>query len=160
MFDSYYCIKMFCRLKTLEKMLRKVLFSCTCNGAERHVTCKHFKNATSRANDNFISFWHHEVRFATVHVTDDDVKFCEGLWNAYIRKTAKPCINSMRTALLIHGFVPVKTWLLIASDTAFYAIIQSNEYEYSVFAIFYGHINQTKLDDLNCSLFVPVWMFI
>ena len=35
-----------------------------------------------------------------------------------IHKPTKPCI-----ALLIHGFVPIKTWLLIACDTAFYAII-------------------------------------
>ena len=33
------------------------------------------------------------------------------------------CINSMRIASLIHGFVLVKTWLLIAYDSAFYAII-------------------------------------
>ena len=39
MFDRYYCMKTFCRSKTLEKMLRKVLFSCTYNGAEGHVTC-------------------------------------------------------------------------------------------------------------------------
>ena len=40
-----------------------------------------------------------------------------------ICKTAKPCINSRWIALLIHGFMPVKTWLSIACDTAFYAII-------------------------------------
>ena len=66
--------------------------------------------------------WHHEIMFATVHVTDDDVSFCDGP-AMLIRTTAKPCINSMLIALLIHGFVPVKTWLLKACDTAFYAII-------------------------------------
>ena len=36
-----------------------------------------------------------------------------------IRKTAKPCINSTWIALLIHGFVLVKTWLLIAVQHSF-----------------------------------------
>ena len=64
------------------------------------------------------SSWRHE----TVHVNDDGAKF---LWwpRMLIRKTAKPCINSSWIALLIHGFVPVKTWLLKACDTAFYAIM-------------------------------------
>ena len=35
----------------------------------------------------------------------------------------KPCINSTLIAWLIHGFLPVKTWLLIACNTAFNAII-------------------------------------
>ena len=57
-----------------------------------------------------------------MHITDNDVSFSvsPGMLTC---KTAKRCINSTRIALLIHGFVPVKTWLLIASDTAFYAII-------------------------------------
>ena len=55
----------------------------------------------------------------TMHVTDDDVSFCDGP-GMLIRKNAKPYINSTWIALLIHGFVPVKTWLLIACDTAFY----------------------------------------
>ena len=40
-----------------------------------------------------------------------------------ICKTAKQCFNSMWIALLIHGFVPVKTWLLIVCDIAFCAIM-------------------------------------
>ena len=69
------------------------------------------------------SCWRHEITFAAVHVhvTDDNVSFCDGP-RMRIRKTAKPCINSAWIALLIHGFVQVKTWLLIACDTAFYAI--------------------------------------
>ena len=50
-----------------------------------------------------------------MHVTGDDVRIRD-VPGMLIRKTAKPCINS------IHGFVPVKTCLLIAFDTAFYAI--------------------------------------
>ena len=38
MLDRYYCIKTFFRSKTLEKLLQKVLFSSTNNGAEKHVT--------------------------------------------------------------------------------------------------------------------------
>ena len=40
-----------------------------------------------------------------------------------IYKVQKPYISSMWIAWLIHGFLPVKTWLLIAFYTAFYAII-------------------------------------
>ena len=84
MFDRCYCIKAFFRLKTLEKLLQKVLFSCTYNGAEKHVTCERFENASSRAKTNVI---------ATVHVTYDDVSVDDGP-GMLIRKTAKPCFNS------------------------------------------------------------------
>ena len=105
MTDRYYCIKLFFRSKTLEKLTQKVLFTCTYNGTQKHVTCEHFENAASRAKTNVI---------ATVHFTNDDVSFYDGP-GMLIRKTAKPCVNST----WIHGFVPVKTWLLIACDTAF-----------------------------------------
>ena len=107
MFDRYYCSK------SLEKLLQEVLFTSTYNGAEKHVTCERFENDASRTKTNDI---------ATVHFTDDDVSFYYGP-GMFIRKTAKPCINSAWIALLIHGFVLVKTLLLIACDTAFYAII-------------------------------------
>ena len=38
------------------KMLRKVFFSCTNDGAERHVTRERFENAASRAKTNVILF--------------------------------------------------------------------------------------------------------
>ena len=85
MFDRYYCIKTFVCSKTLEQLLHKVLFFFTYNGAEKHVNCKHFENAASRAKTNVI---------VTVHVTDDDVCFIDGP-GMLIRKTPKPCINSM-----------------------------------------------------------------
>ena len=81
--------------------------------AWKNVTCKRFENAASWAKTNVI---------ATEHFTDDDVSFYNGP-RMLIRKTAKLCINSMWIVLLIHGFVLVKTWLLKACDTAFYAII-------------------------------------
>ena len=65
MFDRYYCIKYFFRLKTLEKLLQKVLFTCTYNGTEKHVTCERFENAASMA----------KTVIATVHFTNDDVSF-------------------------------------------------------------------------------------
>ena len=66
MFDRYYCIKTFCRSKTLEKLLGKVLFSCTYNGVEKHLTCKRFENAASREKTNIIltsfSYMHYCAR--------------------------------------------------------------------------------------------------
>ena len=102
MFDRYYCIKHFFRSKTLEKLFQKVPFTCTYKSVEKHVTCERFENAASRAKTN---------DFATVHFTDDYVSFYDGP-GMLIRKTAKPCINSTWIALLILGFVLVKTWLL------------------------------------------------
>ena len=52
--DRYYCIKHFFRSKTLEILLQKVLFTCTYNGAEKHVTGERFENAASRAKTNVI----------------------------------------------------------------------------------------------------------
>ena len=109
MFDGYYCIETFFHSETLEKMLRKNLFSFTYNGAERYVTWEHYENAVSRANNNFI--WTSRIAFATVHVTDDYVRFYDSP-GMIIPKTAKLCINSTWIALLIiiiiiHGFVPI-----------------------------------------------------
>ena len=67
---DYYCInKNIFRSKTLEKLLQKVLFSCTYNGAEKHVISERFENAASRSKTNVS---------ATVHVIDDDVSFYDG----------------------------------------------------------------------------------
>ena len=146
--DRYNCMKrcFFCcffRSKTLEKFDQKVLFTCTYNGAEKHVTCERFENAASRTKTNkssllcallmmtsvFMTAPENAASraktnvIATVHFTGDDVSFYDGP-GMLIRNIAKPCINSTWIALLIHGFVPVKTWLLIAIDTAFYAIIR------------------------------------
>ena len=51
---------------------------------KKHVTCKRFENAASRAKTKVI---------ATVHVSDDDLSFYDGL-GMLIRKTVEPCINS------------------------------------------------------------------
>ena len=92
-------------------------------GAERHETCESFENAASIAKTNVIMT--NEIKFPSVHDTDDDVSFCDGpgMLIHVIRNTAKPYFNSTWIALLIHGYMPVKTRLLIACDTAFYAIM-------------------------------------
>ena len=96
-------------------MLQKDLFSCTYNGTERHVTCNGFENATSRAK-TIVILTSRKITVATVHVTGDDVSFYDG--PGMLRcKTAKLCINSIVNCT-------VKTWLLIACGTAFYAIIR------------------------------------
>ena len=94
-------MKTFFRSKTLEKLLQKVISFCTYKDTEKHVTCERFENAASRAKINVI---------ATVHVTDDNVSFYDDP-RMLIHKTAKLCINRMWIALLIRGFVLVKTWL-------------------------------------------------
>ena len=121
MFDCYYCIKTFCCLKTSEKiMLQKDLFFyCTYNGAERHVTCECFENATPRAKNVILTSQNYVCFCARV---TDDISFCDsprGLIH-------KPYINSTWIALLIHRFLLVKAWLLIVCDTAFYAIMLFN----------------------------------
>ena len=102
-FDRYYCLQHFFRSNTLEKLLQNVLFTCTYNVVEKHVTCE---NDASMAKTNVT---------ATVMTS-----VFNWLWRQFydgpvmlIRKTAKPCINSTLIALLIHGFVLVKTWLLV-----------------------------------------------
>ena len=106
-------------LENFGEIASKSYFTCTYNGAEKHVTCERFEYAASRAKTNVI---------ATVHFTDDDVSFYDGP-GMLIRKTTKPCINSTWIALWIQGFVLVKTWLLIAwCDTAFYAIMSFKKF--------------------------------
>ena len=84
MFDRYYCIKTFFRLKTLEKLLQNVLFTCTYNCSEKDINCEPFEKAASRAKTDII---------ATVDFTDDDVSFYDDP-RMLIHKTAKLCINS------------------------------------------------------------------
>ena len=52
----------------------------------------------------------------SVHVTDADATFFGGP-GMLTMKIAKQVYNSTRMALLKHGFVPVKTWLLLLYGT-------------------------------------------
>ena len=68
----------------------------------------------------------HVFTFATVHAIDSDITFYDGP-GMHTVKAAKQVYNSTWIALLKHGFVLVKTWLLIACGTGFYAIIKINK---------------------------------
>ena len=59
----------------------------------------------------------HVFTFATVHATDADVTFYDGPGMRTV-KAAKQVYNSTWIALLKHGFVLVKTWLLIAAQVS------------------------------------------
>ena len=123
MFDSYYCIKTvkhFVTWKFRRKCFEKFFFPLPIMAQKVMLPTNVLQMPLP--GQMIASFWRYKSTFATVHVTDDDIKFCEG-HGMIIRKTAKPCINSTWIALLIHGFVQVKTWLLIACNTAFYPII-------------------------------------
>ena len=111
MFDRYYCIKS-CLIAIIVLLL--------------HVHCLCFENATSRANTNVMLTSYFYV--STVYATDADVTFYDGP-GMHTVKAAKQVFNSTRIALLKHGFVLVKTWLLIACGRGFYAIILASRYD-------------------------------
>ena len=46
-FDHYYCISDILLLENFGELLRKVLFSCTYDGAEKYVTCECSENVDS-----------------------------------------------------------------------------------------------------------------
>ena len=70
MFDRYYCIKNIWPLETVGENSSKSSFPCTYNGAESMLSVNILKCFT----------------FATVHVTDDDVRFHDSP-RMLIRKT-------------------------------------------------------------------------
>ena len=56
-----------------------------------------------------------------MQVTVDDFQFCDSLECVYVKY--KSCASTACEWPDIHGFLPVKTWLLISCDMAFYAIM-------------------------------------
>ena len=90
------------------------------NGAQKHEGFVNFENTCSRAKTYLIltslNYIHFYARYCWWH---------QFLWwpRMHIFKVQKPCINRLWIAWFIHGFLPVKTWLLIACNTAFYAIM-------------------------------------
>ena len=124
MFDRYYCIKTNCDTWKFE------IFEDT------EPVNIYFLRLKARGNGTFTacvlkeplpgqiptSCWRHVFMFATVHATDADVTFYDGS-GMHTVKAAKQVYNSTWIALLKHGFVVVKTWLLMACGTGFYAII-------------------------------------
>ena len=106
-----------------------------------------------------LTLWHHYFTLATMHITDADVAFCDGLGKLTF-KTAKQVYINTWIALLKHGFGLVKTWMLIACSTGFYAIIygkttpskwamtwqnQQNECSPSLIRVFTVHMKQQHL---------------
>ena len=86
------------------------------NGAQKHEGFVGFENACSRAKTCVI--------LASLNYVRSYANYCwwrHFLWRPRMRicKVQKPCIISKWISWLIHGVLPVKTWLLIACDTAF-----------------------------------------
>ena len=137
MFDRYYCIKTNCDTWKSE------------NFEENEPVNLYFLRLKARGNGTFTvcvlktpvpgqiltSCWRHVFTFAAVHATDADVTFYDGP-GMHIVKAAKQVYNSTWIALLKHGFVLVKTWLLIACGTGFYAIIKCS----NVNIVVYGNL--------------------
>ena len=136
MFDCYYWIKTQCDARKLENFeetaLVKLRFpSLKCHGKDKFTACI-FKMPLP--GWRLMSSWHHSFTFATVHVTDADVTFVTAL--ECLVKTAKQVYNSMWIALLKHGFVLVKTWLLLLCSSGFYALISPYKHMLWVFIRF------------------------
>ena len=81
MFDRYYCIKSFCRLKTLGKPFKK-FFLYYYNGGQKHERLVGFeKKACYRAKTYVNLKSLNYVHFCT----NDDVNFCDGLECVYVK---------------------------------------------------------------------------
>ena len=119
MFDRYYCIKTNCdtwKFEIFEENERVNLY---------------FLRLKTRGNGTFTacvlktplpgqiptSCWRHDFTFATMHATDTGVSFYDGP-GMHTVKAAKQVYNNTRIDLLKHGFVLVKTWLLIACSSS------------------------------------------
>ena len=109
--------KVILSLKNFGKTLQKVHF-CITKMARKRI-CR-FWNACSRAKTYVIltslNYLHFYASYCWSH---------QFLWRPRmsICKVQKLCINSAWIAWLIYAFLPVKTWLFIVCNTAFYAIM-------------------------------------
>ena len=70
-----------------------------------------------------------------MHITVDDINFYDGLECVYVKYKSR----ALTASGLRHVFLPVKTWLLIACNTAFYAII-SNVQDSGNFELSFMHL--------------------
>ena len=81
-FDRYCCVWSFCHLKTLEKRFEKFILY-RYDGTQKHKAFVGFENACSRATTYvFITY---QSMFISIHVTVDDVSFCDGLDCVYVQ---------------------------------------------------------------------------
>ena len=90
--------------KSLDKMLPKVLFFFPIPIMARKGTLPVSVLKTPLPGQMITHFWRHEITFATVHVTDDDVRFCD---DPGMLIYVKPQIRVL-TACELPGVVPVK----------------------------------------------------
>ena len=113
MFDCYYCIKSFCFLNLFGKTLKSSIFVLPII-PQTYEGFVGFKNACSRAKTyailTLLNYVHDLVRMR-IHISS--------------KKASTACELPDKYMGLFHGFVLVKAWLLIACDTAFYAIIMA-----------------------------------
>ena len=108
MLDSYYCIV----ILFLEKKVNTLWLKQILHLYLWYIRCIGFKNASYR-----VIYLHHSG------VTELCFLFaCSSDYVIFVTQSTKPCINRTWIALLIKGLVPVKTWLLISCDMAFYGI--------------------------------------
>ena len=124
MFECYYCTKTNCdtwKSETFEENEPVNLYFLRPK-ARRNGTFTACVLKTPLPGQIPTSCWHHVFMFATVHATDAEVTIHDGP-GMHTVKAAKQVYNSTWIALLKHGSVLVKTWLLIACGTGFYAII-------------------------------------
>ena len=137
-------------LKTLKNASKKSILHYY-NGAQKHEAFVGFKNACSRAKTYVI--------LASLNYVHFYARYClwrHFLWRPRMRtciyKVQKTCINSTWIAWLIHGFLPVKTWLLIACGTAFYAIIVV--YRFYCMALFHSQTRRHMINVYSHSRYI------
>ena len=124
MSDHYYCIKTNCNTWKFEifEENEPVNLYFQWLKAHRNGTFTACVLKTPLPGQIPTSCWRHVFMFATMHATDADITFYDGP-GMHTVKAAKQVYNSTWIGLLKHGFVLVKTWLLTACGTGFYAII-------------------------------------
>ena len=113
MFDRYYCIKYFFAQKLWRKLLQKVLLTCTFMARKRTLSVNVLKTP-----------------FPRQRLTS--LLLCTLLMMTSVCMMAPECLfvnqqsrgfTARKWPCFIHGFVLIKTWLLIMCDTAFHVII-------------------------------------
>ena len=107
---SHYCMKTQCDARKLENFEETAPLLCFLwLNRHRKDTFTECILKTPLPVQRPKSSWRHVFTFATMHVTDADIAFCDGPGMLAV-KTAKQVYNSMWITLLKYGFVPVKIW--------------------------------------------------
>ena len=98
MFDLYYCVKLFCHLKTLKNS-----FLYFYNGAQKHEGFKGFEKACSRAKTYVILTSLNYVYFY-------DFNFCDGLECIYVKYKSRA---STAQELTFCSFIKINIWKIL-----------------------------------------------